>query len=281
MEVRNSTKYHYLKFIEKQKVERKLKTCRRLLEAASVEHGGDGDGEVRKDLKKRLRGHLADYEYVEHYPRHLPYNALFPKEDSEASQSRREEIRKLIRKTLQESGEGTVRTAGEMDGNSTRTESGEAGDLAQGGDAMPSEKGTTKKKNNKEKQRAASVNVGHGQEQLRDASCTKKKKRKKAVDAVGISDREAGVPDGDRASKARPSETRGRMAVATANGAHKALAPTGKKRRVAAVNGATAGDAGVVSSERPLGVTFEGKKRRKAAAADGASADKERRREES
>merc|ERR1712187_351106 len=52
--------------------------------------------------RARLKALLADHEYITHYPKHLPYNALFPKEDSEASKRRREEVRKLIRATLEQ-----------------------------------------------------------------------------------------------------------------------------------------------------------------------------------
>lgn len=96
MERRNSTKYHYLKFIEKQKVERQLKVCRKkLLEAVQA-----GDEALETELKLELKRHIANHEYIDHYPRHLPYNALFPAEDSEKSVGRRNEIRAMIREAL-------------------------------------------------------------------------------------------------------------------------------------------------------------------------------------
>jgi len=96
LEKRNSLKYHYLKFIERQKVERNLNKTRRKLEAAQEA----GDKKAVKTFGKDLRSHLADYEYVTHYPKHIPYNSLFPKEDSERSQKRREQVRCMIREKL-------------------------------------------------------------------------------------------------------------------------------------------------------------------------------------
>merc|ERR1711939_823357 len=94
-------KYHYLKFIEKQKVERKLGKCRKKLEQATEA----GDKKTARVLREELRSHLADFEYVNHYPKHLPYNALFPKEDSESSQRRRAQVRQLIRERLEAKGD--------------------------------------------------------------------------------------------------------------------------------------------------------------------------------
>lgn len=96
LEQRNSSKYHYLKFIEKQKVERKLKSCRGKLEQA-VEAG---DKAAAKAAREEMKSTLADHEYVTHYPKHLPYNALFPKDDNEASQRRRAQVRTLIKEKL-------------------------------------------------------------------------------------------------------------------------------------------------------------------------------------
>merc|ERR1719356_610411 len=110
LEKKCSTKYHYVKFVERKKVERKLKSCRRELEQALA----DGKSKEAGALRAQLRTHLADYEYVAHYPRHLPYNALFPAEDNEASIRRREEIRKLIRTQLQNEGKEAVPAPTEM-----------------------------------------------------------------------------------------------------------------------------------------------------------------------
>merc|ERR1712046_367074 len=79
-----------------QKVERKLNTCRRLLLSAKEENRSEDVA----GLKLKLKAHLADHEYITQYPKHLPYNALFPKEDSEASKHRREEVRKMIQAEL-------------------------------------------------------------------------------------------------------------------------------------------------------------------------------------
>ncbi|CAJ1457586.1 unnamed protein product [Effrenium voratum] len=97
----NCTKYHYLKFVERQKIERRMKSCKRQLEQA-CQKGQEAEAEA---LRVQLRTHLADHEYIRHYPKHLPYNSLFPAQDSEASRKRREEIRKLIREELQKEGQ--------------------------------------------------------------------------------------------------------------------------------------------------------------------------------
>eukprot|EP00439_Symbiodinium_sp_Y106_P068552 s175_g11.t1 len=96
----NCTKYHYLKFVEKQKVERRLKSCKRQL----VQAQEAGKEELVGELQKQLRSHLADHEYITYYPKHLPYNSLFPAQDSEASQQRRAEIRRMIREQLAQEG---------------------------------------------------------------------------------------------------------------------------------------------------------------------------------
>merc|ERR1712232_346549 len=97
LERRNSKKYHQLRFIEKQKVERKLKSCRRALEKAIA----SGTAEEVDSLRRELKGHLANHEYIEKYPRRLPYTSLFPKVDTEASKRRRDEIRTLIRREVE------------------------------------------------------------------------------------------------------------------------------------------------------------------------------------
>uniref|UniRef100_A0A7S1AF66 rRNA-processing protein EFG1 n=1 Tax=Noctiluca scintillans TaxID=2966 RepID=A0A7S1AF66_NOCSC len=92
LEQRNCSRYHYVKFVEKQKVTRKLKTTRRLLEGAL--EGGEATGV--EALREQLKAHLLDFEYIDKYPRHLPYTCLFPREDNDAQKARRATIRRLI-----------------------------------------------------------------------------------------------------------------------------------------------------------------------------------------
>jgi len=92
LEQRNCSRYHYVKFVEKQKVTRKLKTTRRLLEGA-LEGGETTEVEA---LREQLKAHLLDFEYIDKYPRHLPYTCLFPREDNDAQKARRATIRRLI-----------------------------------------------------------------------------------------------------------------------------------------------------------------------------------------
>jgi len=97
LERKNCSKYHYVKFIERQKVERKVRSVRKTLETAR--HVSSKAVDVGS-LESELKEHYADIEYIDHYPRHLPYNALFPKEDSDSSKRRREEVRAIIREGL-------------------------------------------------------------------------------------------------------------------------------------------------------------------------------------
>jgi len=101
LEVRNAEKYKMIKFIERQKVERKLTSCKKKLEAA-IKAGNETE---TASFRTELKGHLADHQYIEHYPKHLPYNALFPKEENDNSRKRRDEIRKIIQAELSKGSE--------------------------------------------------------------------------------------------------------------------------------------------------------------------------------
>merc|ERR1711920_658135 len=104
LEKKNKFKYHWLKFVEKKKIARQMKTAKKLLVAAQK----DGRETEVAQLRKLLQVHLRDFEYVQYYPKHLPYNALFPAEDSEASRRRRAEIRKMIRKKVSKGGDERI-----------------------------------------------------------------------------------------------------------------------------------------------------------------------------
>eukprot|EP00746_Dinoflagellata_sp_MGD_P086854 gnl/MRDRNA2_/MRDRNA2_34423_c0_seq1.p1 gnl/MRDRNA2_/MRDRNA2_34423_c0~~gnl/MRDRNA2_/MRDRNA2_34423_c0_seq1.p1 ORF type:complete len:373 (+),score=119.45 gnl/MRDRNA2_/MRDRNA2_34423_c0_seq1:98-1216(+) len=121
LEKKMLNKYHYLKFVEKVKVERKLKSCRKKLVIAIQAAAGGQSAEVAA-LRKELKQHTEDLEYIEHYPKHIPYNSLFPKEDTEASRKRRDEIRSRIKKEILVTQKGSEvptveEEAGTNDGN--------------------------------------------------------------------------------------------------------------------------------------------------------------------
>jgi len=96
LENRNFMKYKYVKFLELKKVNKRLKLCRKqVLEA--MEAGKDAEVAASKT---QLKGHLSDHEYITHYPKHLPYNSLFPPKETDASRRRVEEMRKVITEAL-------------------------------------------------------------------------------------------------------------------------------------------------------------------------------------
>mmetsp|Transcript_98493 Transcript_98493/g.185123 ORF Transcript_98493/g.185123 Transcript_98493/m.185123 type:complete len:288 (-) Transcript_98493:17-880(-) len=111
-------KYKFVKFLDRKKVDKKLKSCRKSLEAA-LEEGKDTEVAT---LRSQLRQHLADAEYIEYYPKHLPYNSLYPKVDSEASQARREKMRELIRAERGEATEAGVNQESEPSNQESRGE---------------------------------------------------------------------------------------------------------------------------------------------------------------
>merc|ERR1719316_1070169 len=67
LEKKMLNKYHYLKFVEKVKVNRKIKSCRKRLVAA-MQAASDKQAANVTDLREELKMHEADLEYIEHYP---------------------------------------------------------------------------------------------------------------------------------------------------------------------------------------------------------------------
>ncbi|KAL0565532.1 18S rRNA maturation protein [Marasmius crinis-equi] len=97
-----ATRYHKVKFFERQKVTRKIKQTIRKLEAEAEE-----DSEVKKELFE-LR---VDLNYILHYPKTKKYISLFPPEarhDPQKSEpttastdAEREEVRRWIREQME------------------------------------------------------------------------------------------------------------------------------------------------------------------------------------
>ncbi|KAJ8076748.1 18S rRNA maturation protein [Marasmius tenuissimus] len=100
-----ATRYHKVKFFERQKVTRKIKqTIRELSEA---------DGSSRERLKSELLSLRVDLNYILHYPKTKKYISLFPPEarhgqeqpkaaPSATTDAEREEIRHWIRQQMEE-----------------------------------------------------------------------------------------------------------------------------------------------------------------------------------
>jgi len=215
LEKRNCTKYHYVKFVETKKVNRKLKSCRRMILEA-VEAGREKEA---ADLKKELKAHLSDYEYVSHYPKHLPYNALFPKEDSEASRRRREEIRKLIHTNLvREEGGEEVEDAG-------KDEEEEPDDFFNEEEAPKA----SKKKSGKAKAAEGAKVADRGQGSAQKASGKSKKLAKATAKATGKEDVEDAAPPKKKGKKGLKRKAEGEAKEAAAEPAE---APAAKKKKV-------------------------------------------------
>jgi len=112
-----ATRYHKVKFFERQKVVRKINKTKRLLEDCS-------DKAEKKQLKKALFSLRVDLNYILHYPKSQKYISLFPPEvrqgqpddlDSDSkgkakttgvdekseTDTRREEIRKWMKEGME------------------------------------------------------------------------------------------------------------------------------------------------------------------------------------
>ncbi|KAJ8697119.1 18S rRNA maturation protein [Pleurotus ostreatus] len=95
-----ASKYHMVKFFEKQKVTRKLLQTKRKLSSGNF---GDDSKEV---LERRLQDLRVDLNYILHYPKTKKYVSLFPPEvrqgeaaipSSASTEAAREELRSWIR----------------------------------------------------------------------------------------------------------------------------------------------------------------------------------------
>ncbi|KAI0327928.1 hypothetical protein GY45DRAFT_1327000 [Cubamyces sp. BRFM 1775] len=111
-----ATRYHKIKFFERQKVSRKLNQTKRKL--ASTDGDTGVSAKERKELEARLAELRVDLNYILHYPKTKKYISLFPPEvrQAKAGQSaadaareakeksdtdkQREEIRAWMRKQM-------------------------------------------------------------------------------------------------------------------------------------------------------------------------------------
>ncbi|TFK25708.1 hypothetical protein FA15DRAFT_559879, partial [Coprinopsis marcescibilis] len=96
-----ATRYHKVKFFERQKVMRKVKQTKKELESAA--------GSAKTKLEKQLLEERINLNYILHYPKTKKYVSLFPPEvregvasetfsaDAEKTNKAREEVREWVR----------------------------------------------------------------------------------------------------------------------------------------------------------------------------------------
>jgi len=99
---------HHMKFVERQKVEKMMVKCREELLAALDK----GKKKTAEKCRVKMKAHLADYEYVTRFPKGVPYCLLFPWVDNEELQQRRNQIREIVRKTVESEAQDALPTDG-------------------------------------------------------------------------------------------------------------------------------------------------------------------------
>ncbi|KAI0752801.1 hypothetical protein C8Q80DRAFT_1097781 [Daedaleopsis nitida] len=115
-----ATRYHKVKFFERQKVTRKIAQMKRQLEGKGKD-GEEKEKELGKKERKKLEARLAalrvDLNYILHYPKAKKYISLFPpevrqgervgkekaEEEEETSETnrQREEVREWVREQME------------------------------------------------------------------------------------------------------------------------------------------------------------------------------------
>ncbi|KAL3804654.1 hypothetical protein HJC23_008469 [Cyclotella cryptica] len=108
LEKKNATKYHQVKFIERQKVTRLEKSIQRQLQKLKEEHSTDSDKEIQEQIAKlqaQLNATAMDQLYIAFYPADVKYMSLFTNGmqravDDERGQNRRRKIWNRIREGL-------------------------------------------------------------------------------------------------------------------------------------------------------------------------------------
>ncbi|KAJ1616806.1 hypothetical protein T492DRAFT_1104441 [Pavlovales sp. CCMP2436] len=91
LESHRSTKYHKVKFFERQKCDRRIKQAEKKLAAAA-------DATEWAPLEAELAAHRLDLQYIRYYPPEHKYISLYPKEggDDEFVVKRRLKLRELV-----------------------------------------------------------------------------------------------------------------------------------------------------------------------------------------
>lgn len=118
LESHRSTKYHKVKFFERQKCDRRIKQATKKLLAATDE------GE-RRALEEQLEALRADMQYIRYYPPEHKYISLYSlsvEGDAAFIEKRRLKMRALVAKRI---AEGKGRT--DQDGDDDDDEDGDAG----------------------------------------------------------------------------------------------------------------------------------------------------------
>ncbi|KAI0653307.1 hypothetical protein C8Q70DRAFT_640197 [Cubamyces menziesii] len=103
-----ATRYHKIKFFERQKVSRKLAQTKRRLASA----GEEEEKEEREKLEARLAELRVDLNYILHYPKTKKYISLFPPEvrQAQAGQSAAETARAAKEKSDTDKQREEIRT---------------------------------------------------------------------------------------------------------------------------------------------------------------------------
>ncbi|KAF4746408.1 18S rRNA maturation protein [Perkinsus olseni] len=126
-------KYKYVRFVERQKVERKLKTCRRQL-AEIIQGKSEADPQ---EIQGRMNGLLEDLQYIKFYPHGEKYISLFPKDGKlkPREMAKQKSIRESIRNRLESQKEIDERTLEKRETKETVEHREEVDDFFADGDA--------------------------------------------------------------------------------------------------------------------------------------------------
>lgn len=96
IEERNEQKYKMVRFVERRKIERKLKKCRTQLAAVLR---GESTDETEEALRTQLRQVEEDRQYVRFFPARYPYISIFADLSDEARE-RRTAIQKIVNEAV-------------------------------------------------------------------------------------------------------------------------------------------------------------------------------------
>jgi hypothetical protein len=112
-----STKYHKVKFFERQKCDRRIKQTERKLQEAT-------DASARAELEKQLEAHRTDMQYIRYYPPEQKYISLYAAEQDDAGflEKRRLKMRTLVAKRI---ADGKGRTDQDEDEEDEEADGGE------------------------------------------------------------------------------------------------------------------------------------------------------------
>ncbi|ODQ50845.1 hypothetical protein SAICODRAFT_60911 [Saitoella complicata NRRL Y-17804] len=158
------SKYHMVRFFERQKASRKMKQAEKRLASASEAEAST--------LKEQLHNHKIDYYYAIHFPLDEKYVSLYPKEgaDNSTAVAKRKEMRAWIEKEM---------LAGKLGQYNARTKLGQQQAQAQ---ARPSgsnraEVGQRKQTSEKQSKGKGAIKAESVQDDFFEAAPAKKAKK--------------------------------------------------------------------------------------------------------